>query len=92
MRSVRIPARRASCPRSALNAFTTRTVKNYLDTDRWGVGMRVERRLTKHIRASLRYLYNEQTSKDRSAGSSSDFSNHIITLGVQYDFDPWHLW
>jgi hypothetical protein len=73
-------------------AFTTRTVNNTLDTDRWGVGMRMERRLTKHIRASLRYRYNKQNSKWRTAGSSSDFSNNLVTLGVQYDFDQWHLW
>jgi hypothetical protein len=73
-------------------AFTTRTVNNTLDTDRWGVGMRMERRLTKHIRASLRYRFNKQNSKWRTAGSSSDFSNNLVTLGVQYDFDQWHLW
>ena len=52
----------------------------------------MSRRLTKHIRASLRYRYNEQSSKADTAGSSSDFKNHLVTLGVQYDFDRWHLW
>jgi hypothetical protein len=74
------------------NAYTVRTVENNLDTDRWSVGMRMERRLTKHIRASLRYRYNEQTSSYDTAGSRSDFGNHLVTLGVQYDFDRWHLW
>ncbi len=73
-------------------AFTARTVERALDTDRWSVGLRMERRLTKHIRASLRYRYNEQSSEWRTAGSASDFSNHLVTLGVQYDFDRWHLW
>lgn len=74
------------------NAFTTRTVDRALDTDRWSVGVRMERRLTKHIRASFRYRYNEQSSRFRTAGSRSDFSNNLVTVGVQYDFDRWDLW
>ena len=72
--------------------LTATTVKQSLATNRWGVAARMSRRLTKHIRASLRYTYNEQSSKTDTAGSSSDFSNHLVTLGVEYDFDRWHLW
>jgi hypothetical protein len=72
--------------------LTATTVRQSLDTNRWGVAARMSRRITKHIRANFRYTYNEQTSKSDTAGSSSDFSNHLVTLGVQYDFDRWHLW
>jgi hypothetical protein len=72
--------------------LTSSKVTRALDTDRWGVAVRMSRRITKHMRASLRYTYNEQTSKDDTLGTSSDFSNHLVTLGVQYDFDRWHLW
>jgi hypothetical protein len=88
----------AADPLSAFNGsaesigFTSRKVNRALDTNRWGVSARMTRRLTKHIRASLRYSYNEQDSKSDTAGSDSDFSNHLVTLGVQYDFDRWHLW
>jgi hypothetical protein len=75
-----------------LTGLTSKEIKNALDTNRWGVGVRMSRRLTKHIRASLRYIYNEQHSKSGTAGNISDFSNHLVTLGVQYDFDRWHLW
>jgi hypothetical protein len=73
-------------------AFATRISRRPIDTDRWGVGIRMERRLTKHIRASLRYRYNQQSSGFRTVGRSSDFSNNLVTLGVHYDFDRWHLW
>ncbi len=72
--------------------LTARTVDSSLDTNRWGVSARMSRRLTKRIHASLRYAYNEQTSKSGTTGSSSDFSNHLVTLGVKYNFDRWHLW
>jgi len=73
-------------------SLTARLSDRALDTKRWGVSVRMARRLSKHLRASLRYAYNEQTSKSGTAGSSSDFSNHLVTVGVQYDFDRWHLW
>jgi hypothetical protein len=63
-----------------------------LDTSRWGVSARMTRRLTKHLYASLRYAYNEQTSKAATAGSTSDFSNNLVTLGVEYNFERWRLW
>jgi hypothetical protein len=72
--------------------LTATTVKQSLDTNRWGVAARMTRRITKHISASLRYTFNQQSSKSVTAGSSSDFSNHLVSLGVQYDFDRWHLW
>ena len=72
--------------------LTSTKVQRSLDTNRWGVSARMSRRITKHIRASLRYTYNEQTSASDTAGRSSDFSNHLVTLGVQYDLDRWHLW
>jgi hypothetical protein len=73
-------------------ALTSSKVQRALNTDRWGVSAQMTRRITKHIRASLRYSYNEQTSRDDTLGTSSDFSNHLVTLGVQYDLDRWHLW
>jgi opacity protein-like surface antigen len=72
--------------------LTASLVDVNLDTSRWGVSARMSRRLTKHIYASLRYTYNEQTSKATTAGSTSDFSNHLVSLGVQYKFDRWRLW
>jgi opacity protein-like surface antigen len=72
--------------------LTARTVNRVLDTNRWGVSARMSRRITKHLGANLRYSYNEQHSKQNTAGSSSDFGNHLVTLGVQYEFDRWHLW
>jgi len=72
--------------------LTARIVDRSLDTKRWGVSARMSRRITKHIYASLRYSYNQQTSKADTVGSTSDFSNHLVTFGVQYDFDRWHLW
>ena len=73
----------------AFDQITTYAAKSRY---RWGVGIRMERRLTKHIRASLRYRYNQQSSGFRTVGRSSDFANNLVTLGVHYDFDRWHLW
>lgn len=79
-------------PAATLTGLTSRLVDRSLDTDRWGVSMRMARRLTKNIDASLRYTYSKQSSRSNTVGSTSDFGNHLVTLGVQYNFNRWHLW
>jgi hypothetical protein len=72
--------------------LTSTTVKEVLETNRWGVSTRVTRQITRHLQASVRYAFNRQSSKARTAGRRSDFDDHLVTFGVQYDFDRWRLW
>ena len=63
-----------------------------VDTQRWGVSARLDRVLGRNATASLSYSYNEQSSKSRSRGSRSDFGDHLVTVGFQYNFDPIRAW
>jgi hypothetical protein len=63
-----------------------------IDTDRWGVGGRLTHRMTKRFRTYLDVRYNRQTSPGATLGRPTDFSNFIAVLGVDYSFDPVHLW
>ncbi|MEE2679562.1 MAG: hypothetical protein VX546_13355 [Myxococcota bacterium] len=74
------------------NPFTTVRISQDIDTIRWGASARVTRQIAKHFQVSLRYTYASQTSKQNTLGLSSDFQDHLVTLGVQYNFDRWSLW
>jgi len=63
-----------------------------LDTQRWGAGSVLSYAITRNLLGSLRYQYNKQDSKGDSAGNSSDFDAHIVTLGFQYSLDPIEVW
>ena len=71
--------------------FVGLTSDNAIDTNRYGVRMDLTRRITRHLQAGLRYSYNKQQSRSRSLGSPSDFDNHLVTLGIQYEFDQYSL-
>lgn len=71
--------------------LTSREVSNNIDTMRWGFGASVDYRITRHLSSGLRYKFNSQDSRRGSVGSFSDFGNHLVTLGVQYDFDRYSL-
>jgi len=71
--------------------LTSRTVNNNIDTIRWGLGASVDYRITRQLSAGVRYKFNSQDSRRGSAGSFSDFGNHLVTVGVQYDFDRYSL-
>ena len=83
----------ATCLASTLgNTFDVRLVNQNIDTIRWGASTRLTRRFTKRLEGSLRYTYADQSSKTGTAGASSDFQDHLVTLGIQYNFDRWNLW
>jgi hypothetical protein len=69
----------------------SREIDNSIDTNRWGVGTSVSYRITRHLSAGLRYRFNSQASAKRTEGRPSDFGNHLVTLGFQYDFDRYSL-
>lgn len=69
-----------------------REVNQILDTKRWGTTVRLRYRVNKNLWLSLRHTYTQQDSKSASAGNSTDFTNQLLTFGVQYDFDRIHLW
>jgi hypothetical protein len=69
-----------------------REVDEFLDTKRWGTTVRLRYRVNKNLWLSLRHVYNQQDSGGDSVGNSSDYTNHLFTFGVQYDFDRIHLW
>lgn len=68
-----------------------RSSQSAINTTRYGVRMDLTRRITRHLRTGLRYSFNRQSSGVRSLGRLSDFNNHIVTLGIQYDFDQYSL-
>jgi hypothetical protein len=77
----------------AYNAsYSTRRVSQSIDTTRWGIQARIRRRITQNLSSGLRYTFNRQSSRASTAGSFSDFDDHLITLNVQYDFDRWNAW
>ena len=61
------------------------------DITSWGARVQLNRRLTRHLRAGVRYSYNKQSSSGRVVGGFSDFDNHLVTIGLQYDFDQFSL-
>jgi hypothetical protein len=68
------------------------TVDEDIDTQRWGVAARLERSISRKMRASLRLTYNRQKSKSGTSGETSDFNNFIAVVGLQYQFDRMELW
>jgi hypothetical protein len=67
-------------------------VNQELDTNRWGASAALSRRLTENLRVSVRYIFNIQSSQSGTAGSVSDFDDHLVSLGIVYDFDRFNLW
>ena len=63
-----------------------------VDTQRWGIAARLSRVVGRNGNASLSYTYNKQSSKSRTRGSGSDFGNHRVSVGFQYNFDPIRVW
>ena len=74
------------------DAVTSFIVPQAIDTFRWGVEVRVERRITERLLVLTRYAYNGQTSKGGTVGRGSDFENHVVGLGIEYQVGRWHLW
>ncbi len=72
--------------------LTSVLINEDVDTQRWGIAARLSRVLGRNANASLGYSYNEQSSKSRTRGSSSDFGNHRVSVGFQYNFDPIRVW
>lgn len=72
--------------------LTSARVKNAIDTDRWGVGGRLNRKIGRNADATLRLSYNKQQSKNRSRGKASDFDDFLAIFGVRYRFDPITVW
>ena len=79
------------CDLAQTSALISRESSNAIDTNRWGVSTQLAHRLTRHIEVGLRYRFNQQLSADGTLGSPSDFGDHLVTLGVQYDFDRYSL-
>ena len=48
----------------------------------------VVKQITRNFSGSLRYQYGKQSSQGNSAGSTTDFDAHIVTLGFNYTLDP----
>ena len=63
-----------------------------LDTQRWGAGTVLSKQITRNFAGSLRYQYAKQSSAGNSPGSSTDFDDHIVTLGFNYSLDPIKVW
>ena len=63
-----------------------------LDTQRWGAGAVLNKQITRNFSGSLRYQYSKQSSQGNSAGSTTDFDAHIVTLGFNYSLDPIKVW
>jgi len=65
---------------------------NTVNTERWGVGARISRKIGRNLEAALRLRYNKQSSKGRSRGNASDFDNYLAILGIRYTFAPIEVW
>lgn len=63
-----------------------------IDTQRWGVGGRLTHRLFRNTRVYAQVTYDDQESKARTRGATSDFDNFIATVGVRHVFEPIKLW
>ena len=72
--------------------LTSVLVNEDVDTQRWGIAARLSRVVGRNGNASLSYTYNKQSSKSRTRGSGSDFGNHRVSVGFQYNFDPIRAW
>ena len=71
--------------------ISVQTSSSQRETRRWGVSPRIQRRLTRRLRVGVRYSYNKQQSKSATAASFNDFDDHIVTVGISYDFDRYSL-
>ncbi len=69
-----------------------RIVNTEINTNRWAVAGRTSRRITRRLEANLRLAYNQQSSQSGTRGSSSDFDDVTLIMGVNYLFDPVPLW
>ena len=78
-------------PAVETRAVGIREVGRNVSTMRWSVRGNLDRRLTRHLRAGVRYSYNNQNSDRGTSARVSDFDDHIITVGIQYDFDRYSL-
>lgn len=67
-------------------------INNEVNTQRWGVGLRLGRKITRNLEASLRLNYNKQDSKSRTRGRASDFDDYLAIIGIRYSFNPLELW
>ena len=79
-------------PVAETSNLTSRTFDDDVDTQRWRVAARILREVGRNSTALLRYSYNEQSSASRSRGTSSDFANHLLTVGFRYRFEPIKVW
>ena len=65
---------------------------NNVDTDRWGLSTRIQRKLTRRLDAYTTLIYNDQSSESGTAGRTSDFTNWLLFLGVKFRFEPMEVW
>jgi hypothetical protein len=63
-----------------------------IDTDRYGMGVRVTHRLFRSTSLYGQLRYDRQDSKSDSLGSGSDFDVILATFGVRHVFEPIPLW
>ncbi len=71
--------------------LATERVSEDVDITTWGVRAELTRRITRHLRAGVRYSYIDQETTRDSAVSVTEFTNHLVTVGIQYDFDQYSL-
>ena len=72
--------------------LTSVLINDDVDTQRWGITALLTRVVSRNADSFLRYSYNEQSSKTRTRGSGTDFGDHLVTVGFQYNFDPIRVW
>ncbi len=77
---------------ASVTAIETEQTNEDINTIRWQAAARVNYKFTRHLSASLRYTFADQTSESDTLGASSDFQDHLVTLGIQYHFDRLNLW
>jgi hypothetical protein len=61
-------------------------VSNSVDTQRWGVGLRAARRITRRMTASARADWSRQESNN-SSRNPNNFGVFTIFMGIKYDLD-----
>jgi hypothetical protein len=69
-----------------------RIFNSEVDTKRWAITGRATRRITRRLDANVRLSYNQQSSQSLTRGSTSDFDNVTLIVGINYVFDPVQLW
>lgn len=85
-------ARQALSPLALLTQNTQTGFTSSINTRRWGVSGKLSHRYTKNLALSLQLSFNKQVSNTKTLGRDTDFKNFLATLGVNYSFDPIHLW